>query len=728
MILVLYVTGLVTLLSQVVLLRELTVTFYGVEFIYLVSIAFWLLWGGIGATLSRRVLLPTPGTLPALLLAFTIVLPVVIVFIRGTRPLLGIVPGSYMQLHTQVIVAALSLLPVAIISGPLFTIATRNYLDARKEKVSIARAYAIECAGGLTAGILATITLSLGIQNLQLGIICTLTTAVTGTYVSSKSPLNQKYLPIFVLLTASTLGLATYTTSLDFKMTKWNHPRLLTSQDTPYGRISVTQYFSQLTIFENDALTTDTETPEGEIPIHLSALQHPNPKHVLLLGGGTKGYLKEILKHKPIRIDYVELDKKMMDILIPLLPEDIAKSFVDPRVKITFTDPRRFLKSAQQYDLIIIGMPEPSSGSTNRFYTEEFFRLCAASLKENGVLSLSLRGGENFWTPLMMMKMQSIIGALRSVFSEVEILPGTVNVILASPTRFPATYETLITRLHERNIRGKFLNPDYIRYIYTNDRYEAAKNMSYSSAIPINRDIQPICYRFALLVWLSKFLPELNKESFIPALEKHIILWFTLILILTSVLPLFLALRRLGSVPLLIAFYSGMMSMVMETILLLYYQVKAGVLFRDVGLLLTSFMGGLTFGAWAGENLREKHHIIVLLLLNPVFLIGTHIFIYTGVEPEIITTLVLLGTGGFFSGILFALASTMTKKNGREAVFGLYGTDLLGGCVGSILCCAFLIPFLGLDTTMLYLILLSLFPLTAVTLRKEVERSRGSPM
>jgi len=38
--------------------------------------------------------------------------------------------------------------------------------------------------------------------------------------------------------------------------------------------------------------------------------------------------------------------------------------------------------------------------------------------------------------------------------------------------------------------------------------------------------------------------------------------------------------------------------MVMETILILYYQVKHGVLYQDIGLLLMSFMAGLASGAF----------------------------------------------------------------------------------------------------------------------------------
>ena len=42
---------------------------------------------------------------------------------------------------------------------------------------------------------------------------------------------------------------------------------------------------------------------------------------------------------------------------------------------------------------------------------------------------------------------------------------------------------------------------------------------------------------------------------------------------------------------------AGFLGMVLETILILYYQVKHGVLYQDIGLLLMSFMAGLALGA-----------------------------------------------------------------------------------------------------------------------------------
>ncbi len=82
-------------------------------------------------------------------------------------------------------------------------------------------------------------------------------------------------------------------------MTIWNHPNLLESSDSPYGRITATRLYNQISVFENDALSFETEGTEAEYFCHLVALQHPNPQNVLILGGGIEGIVGEIAKYAP---------------------------------------------------------------------------------------------------------------------------------------------------------------------------------------------------------------------------------------------------------------------------------------------------------------------------------------------------------------------------------------------------------------------------------------------
>ena len=50
----LFLTGLVSLVGQIVLLRELNVAFYGIELIYLIALGIWMLLTAVGAVIGGR--------------------------------------------------------------------------------------------------------------------------------------------------------------------------------------------------------------------------------------------------------------------------------------------------------------------------------------------------------------------------------------------------------------------------------------------------------------------------------------------------------------------------------------------------------------------------------------------------------------------------------------------------------------------------------------------------
>ena len=101
MIISLFSIGLVSILGQVVLLRELNVSFYGVELIYLLALGIWLFWTAVGALAARRIDLTSGKALALLFIIFGIILPLDIVFIRASRLLVGGVPGAYLSFSSN---------------------------------------------------------------------------------------------------------------------------------------------------------------------------------------------------------------------------------------------------------------------------------------------------------------------------------------------------------------------------------------------------------------------------------------------------------------------------------------------------------------------------------------------------------------------------------------------------------------------------------------------------
>ncbi len=398
---------------------------------------------------------------------------------------------------------------------------------------------------------------------------------------------------------AGALALAFWSSdALDFRSTAWTHPNLVETRDSPYGRVTVEQLGGQVSVFENDALSFNTEGTEAEEFVQLAALQHPAPESVLVLGGGIEGIVREILPHRPRRVVDVELNPVLARVVLPRLPAGFREAARDPSVEVRLEDPREYLRGVgPPFDLILVGMPEPSSGQANRFYTREFFSRCRARMAPEGVLALRLVSSENFWTPQIAQRTASIDGALRAVFRDVVVIPGSTNVLVASMATLCRDPEVLASRLAERGLSPRLVSPAYLRYVFTNDRFGAVAGILEKSSAPVNSDARPICYHYTAMIWLSKFFPRvaaarpLELPAWWPAA-----LWCAGALVLAGLLA---ASRRAPARRLLLVGSAGLAGTVLETVLILRYQVTSGVLYQNLGILLMSFMAGLGAGAAA---------------------------------------------------------------------------------------------------------------------------------
>jgi spermidine synthase len=317
-------------------------------------------------------------------------------------------------------------------------------------------------------------------------------------------------------------------------------------------------------------------------------------------------------------------------------------------------------------------MPEPTSGQSNRFYTEEFFREAAARLNPGGVFALRLRSAENFWTPLLRERMRSVHAALVRVFPHVVFLPGATNVVLASGEPLPTSPEILVARWRERNVTARLVSPPYLRYLYTNDRFAEINGYLQAAGGTPNSDVRPLCYRYTLLLWLSKFFPGLGSLE--VRVSGRAFLAGTAAVFLGLALCFLFLRRRVVFRRGLLVFVAAFIGMVQETILILYYQVKAGVLYRDIGLLLMAFMAGLTLGSLAvnqgmkraGEGAQRWWGPAIL---GGFFLLtsGMAVLIGGSVSPGLWGTAVLLVASGFFVAAVFAQV-TFTGSGTRKVL------------------------------------------------------------
>ncbi len=715
----LFLTGLVSLVGQIVLLRELNVAFYGIELIYLIALGIWMLLTAVGAVIGGRN--PSAGRAAVLFLCFSLFLLLAVVFLRASRILLGGIPGAYLPFPLQMATLVIVLLPAGLLSGLLFREAAGLHAERGR---TLAGAYGIESAGGLAGGLLATFCLRYGLQNLPLAVACGLI-AVAAALFLFRGEKSRPGRVVAVALAAVLIAILYQAPALDRRMTGWNYPGLLVTRDSPYGRITLTALAGQVSLFENGALVFETGGTESELFAHLTALQHPDPRRILVLGGGWDGTLRELLRHRPVRIDAVLLDLDPIALLRRYLPAEIRASLTNPVVRLSRADPRQFLKkSAFAWDLILVNMPEPSSGETNRFYTREFFAQCAAHLLKGGIVALRLPAAENLWTPQATRRTASVYHALASVFPEVLVLPGAMTVMTASIAPLPRSPEILTDHLRERKIQTRLVSPPYIHYLFTNDRFADVAKKLRESDVPANTDIRPVCYSFAVMSWLARFFPQLALAE-LPGFGASKKGLATIGWILGIGLPLLFFGSRLQPAWRrgLLAAVAGFLGMVGESVLILAYQAKEGVLYQDIGLLLAAFMAGMALGApvlrdlilGAGGRKKWVRGWGVALLAGFGLLNFAAIGLVTsGAAGGLFLTAALLAATGFQVGGLFAYAGLCGVREQKKVIGPLYAADLIGGSLGALLGSLALIPILGLTGTLKGMVLLAALALLLV--------------
>lgn len=684
----LVLVGLLAIVSQIILLRELNVAFYGVELVYALALAAWMTGAAAGAALAPRGLRASVLRLRVVLAAVSVALPAEIAVIRASRAILGGTPGAYLPFHEQVGVMAVTLLPPAAALGLAFKWAADLSVDDGR---SLARSYAVESGGSVIGAGIATVAFTTGIQTLPLAILAAGLIPATLLATAARRRRGTASLAAAILLVVAGAS-ARMSGGLDLRMTAWNHPAVVETSDSPYARVTATTILSQTVLFVDDVLVYESESTEQEELAHVAALQHPSPRRVLVLGGSAERLDLELGRHGPLQVDAVELDRTYFDVANRHLRLGRAP---------VIADPRDYLRRSADYDVIVNAMPQPTSGQSNRFYTREFFEECRDHLTAGGVLAFRLASPENVLTPLQTLRTASIIAAVRAGFRSVEVLQGTSVLVLASDEPLPARADVLVERWNARHLEGRLVGGAYLRYLYENDRRTALGSLRTVGVVP-NSDARPVCYQFAALNWLAKFYPGLLR------LDPSAFAFTSVAPSAIGVLVIFLVARRWRAArAALLAGAAGVAGMLIETVLLLAYQARSGALYERIGLLLMAFMAGLALGAWVVDRLAiQRRGGVAVKRATAVALAGTgtvgaltaSLVIVGGPMGLAVTGLLQFAAGAAVAG-LFACAAASAGVDGGAAPGTLYGADLAGGALGSLVAGLVLVPLAGLAPT-----------------------------
>jgi spermidine synthase len=693
--------GFTTTVAQVLLVRELVAVFYGNELVLGLILAAWLAWGALGAGLTGRFASCSHQILAGGLVALGLVPVLQMLLVRAARGLLRVPPGALVEFGPMVGTVVLAVAPVCLLAGALFPLLARHLAEGGRPA---GRAYLWECAGAALGGALFSFVLIRYLDPFQTAALILTADLAAAFCLLDGAPLRfipryKRNHPLAILFFALLLlALLPLASSLHRATLRWQWSDLAFAADSPYGRIVIQARDSQRVFYENGLLMFETQGTTPEEVVHLPLLAHPAPREVLLIGGAAAGNLREALRHPGVHITVVESDPLLLRAARLHLPPDEAAVLDDPRVTVVLADGRRFIQTARQtFDVVILDLPEPSTGALNRFYTEEFFREVRAVLNPGGILAMGLPAAENYWSPELARRNGSVYHTLRAVFPSVMALPGDTTYFLASADSLVADPDLWGRRLAERGIATRWVTAAYIRYLFTTDRFvQVREALEGAAGVRLNRDLTPICYYYDLALWLSRFMPRLR--GFFERTDFLRLGWVALAL----AVPVGLArVRRRWAVPLTVG-GAGLAGMMLEVVILLAFQVRHGSLYAQVSLIVTAYMVGMVLGSrwgasrpWTVPTARRA-----LLALMGALAVGAAVLplLLQRPLPAAIFPFLPLLVGGW-GGAVFPLALQAEPGDVGGAAGRLYGADLAGGCLGALLGGAFFIPLLGIPQT-----------------------------
>jgi len=133
-------------------------------------------------------------------------------------------------------------------------------------------------------------------------------------------------------------------------------------------------------------LSEKDEAYYHEAVVHPVMAMHPNPKNILIIGGGDGGTAREVLKHNPDKVTLVDIDKKVIEICKKYIPIDNG-ALDDLRVKVIIEDGKKFIEETnEKFDVVIVDLTDPEEPS-KLLFTKEFYQEIKKHLTENGTVS-----------------------------------------------------------------------------------------------------------------------------------------------------------------------------------------------------------------------------------------------------------------------------------------------------------------------------------------------------
>ena len=735
--------GLFTIATQSLLFREFISAFEANDITIGLFFASWFLWIGLGALLVYR-----SKNFPAKLLRhieilFLFYIPASILqffLIVHAREIAAVASYQLMSIRTVILLSVLVNAPVSLVTGMFFPLACR--WAEQDHKLAVSHVYLVEAAGSFFGGFGATLLLSVGMSSIRIFFFLAFIASTAVFCVELAKVRTQRetgtlrILPAFLVSTSIFIFICI---GVDKNLNnfvqgvKWSK---LFPADALGGSFQTAQaeylygtYHGQW-VAVREASTCEVlpdKTSAGRTAAMVLA-QNPKAKRILVVGSGLQLCYVFLNLPQTERVTWAHCDSEYIEKVGKFLPDEFKMP--DKRLVRIDGDIRSVLDNAEQdYDIVIINLPEATNAVLNRYYTVEFYYQLKRRLADSGVLAVRVAGGENIMGTELVSLGASTKLTLEKAFAHLVLVPGEDTWFIASDsetlTGQPGVLADNFARIE--NSQGVFV-PQGLLSVYLPDRAARAVESYAKTDLPqrllINRDSYPLTCLYSLLL--------ITKQSGSPVtrLVKHLALAGPMVFLVPVFV--FVLLRVVYIIKnhrkeskssfdsSFLVFSAGWLGIGAVIVLMYLYQTRFGSLYLHIGIISSVFMIGLTAGAALTKYLRAKFETLLFALI--VFhVIVLAVIANWPVEKWTHTTFaVAFFLSGFCTGGYFPLAANRLSEDGFET--GLAGgklemADHIGAAAGGLVTGLTLIPVLGTKATLFIFIALILSNTAAAALR-----------
>ncbi len=165
--------------------------------------------------------------------------------------------------------------------------------------------------------------------------------------------------------------------------------KILYKGKSPFQEIVVIEnpFFGRMLILDGVVqLTERDEFFYHEMLVHVVMHAHPEPKRVVVIGGGDGGAVREVLRHETVeKVFFVEIDEEVIKVSKKFFPT-VSCELENSKVEIKCMDGSEFIKSRKgDIDIVIVDSTD-IIGFAKSIFTVEFFKSVKESLGDNGML------------------------------------------------------------------------------------------------------------------------------------------------------------------------------------------------------------------------------------------------------------------------------------------------------------------------------------------------------